>query len=52
VVAIAALCLVLLGTVVISSAREEEQEMEQRALEPDLVPVDRVNRRRSRAWAR
>jgi drug/metabolite transporter (DMT)-like permease len=42
VVAIAALCLALLGAVVISSARGEEQELEQRALEPELAPVQPV----------
>jgi hypothetical protein len=42
VVAIAALCLALLGAVVISSTREKKQEMEHRALEPDPAHVQPV----------
>src|SRR5262249_19606764 len=42
VVVIAALCLALLGAVVISSAREQEQELEQRAPAPDVAPVQPV----------
>ena len=39
VMAIAALCLALIGAVVISSAREKERELGERALEPDAARV-------------
>jgi uncharacterized membrane protein len=38
VVAVGALCLALLGAVVVSSAREKEREVERSALEPAMTP--------------